>query len=857
MAKGKFTSNRGLVEEEEKRSYGAVFLLIIGVLVACTVWAVWQDTFSRHEWKKYKADFYRLAIEKYELQRETELVRLAEDPAYGEALAVLEQTRLDLASGEAAEELSRLAREKSRAEVIVMETDLDNRVVKSEIEEAWYRVEFAKLHGESGDSELAAVAALEGRQEVTLAAFEGAEVVVAALEAAAREIREREEQAESDLLPFLAELGSIGQKLDSVSFEMLGMRVANVPVVEQVVLADFQRNNFDQLVSKVERCQNCHVAIDKSGFEEEENPFRTHPDRKYYLGNHEVKKFGCTPCHGGEGSAINEVERAHGGDHYWEDPLVTFEGGMEARCLSCHVSLQGMEKQDAGARGERLFQELGCHGCHLAYGFDHLAKVAPSLKRVAAKDNPEWLVDWVADPTAFRPRTRMPDFLLERDEAEAIVAYLLSDSLEESVTWLDTADSPVGVDPGNAGLVAEGKALTRSLGCLGCHGFAADEFASHVADGKDVAPNLARVAEKTTGLWLYNWIRNPRGFSSHTKMPSLRLAVKEAGAITSYLLTLREGDPREEDGELRGRLAKAATVDQGEKLIRKYGCFGCHEIDGMKGQLRIGAELSFFGSKFDEELYFGNRTDVAHTWYDYTYHKVIEPRGYATDRIGAVMPEFNLSEKDALALVAFLSSRTESKTNSRFMAHGARDIEVARGREVVNYYNCNGCHTLEGSEGKIRKYYENLENAPPILEGEGTKLQQDWFFDFLLKPVRLRPWLDVRMPTFGMSSEEADAVVKYFSGVDGYDLGAVVTEGGEEAGPSHVPAVHANPSGLDCAACHAEGKGKLASERFAVSRKPLTEPQANSWMEENLGVEKAAPPAGADSLGAFLGVSAR
>ena len=857
MAKGKFTSNRGLVEEEEKRSYGAVFLLVMGVLVACTVWAVWQDTFSRHEWKKYKTDFYRLALDKYELQREDELVRLAEDPAYGEALAALEQTRLDLASGEAAEELSRLAREIARAEVAAFETDLNNRMVKSEIEEAWYRVEFAKLHGESGDSELAAVAALEDRLKVTLAAYEGAEVVVADMEAAASAIRERAAQADSDVRPVRAARGRLGPRLDSVSFEMLGVRVSNVPVIEQVVLADFQRNNFDQLVGKVDRCQNCHVAIDKVGFEEEENPFRTHPDRKYYLGNHEIRKFGCTPCHGGEGSAINEVERAHGGDHYWEDPLVTFEGGVEARCLNCHVSLQGMENQGAGARGERLFQELGCHGCHLAYGYEHLPKAAPSLKRVAAKDSPEWLVDWVADPTAFRPRTRMPDFQLERDEAEAIVAYLLTDSLEESVAWLDAADSPVGVDPGNAELVAEGRTLTRSLGCLGCHGFAADEFASHVADGKDVAPNLARVAEKTTGLWLYNWVRDPRGFSSHTKMPNLRLAEKEAAAIPSYLLTLREEEPREEDAALRGRLAEAATVDRGEELIRKYGCFGCHEIDGMTKQLRIGVELSFFGSKFAEELYFGNRTDVAHTWYDYTYHKLLEPRGYATDRIGAVMPDFNLSEEDVRALAAFLSSRTESKTNSRFMAHGPRDIEVARGREVVNHYNCNGCHTLEGSEGKIRKYYENLENAPPILEGEGTKLQQDWFFDFLLKPVRLRPWLDVRMPTFGMSSEEADAIVKYFSGVDGYDLGSVVTEGNEEAGTAHVPVAHANPSGLDCASCHAEGKGKLATEHFAVSQKRLTELQANSWMEENLGVEKEVPPAGADSLGAFLGVSAR
>ncbi len=43
---------RGYVEEEEKRSYGAVFLLSIALLLACTVWALWQDSFSRHLWKR-------------------------------------------------------------------------------------------------------------------------------------------------------------------------------------------------------------------------------------------------------------------------------------------------------------------------------------------------------------------------------------------------------------------------------------------------------------------------------------------------------------------------------------------------------------------------------------------------------------------------------------------------------------------------------------------------------------------------------------------------------------------------------------------------------------------------------------
>ena len=49
--------------------------------------------------------------------------------------------------------------------------------------------------------------------------------------------------------------------------------------------------------------------------------------------------------------------------------------------------------QDASAFGEQ--------------GFGHLPKAGPSLKRAAAKLSPEWMVDWIEDPKAFRPRTRM------------------------------------------------------------------------------------------------------------------------------------------------------------------------------------------------------------------------------------------------------------------------------------------------------------------------------------------------------------------------------------------------------------------------------------------------------------------
>ena len=42
-------------------------------------------------------------------------------------------------------------------------------------------------------------------------------------------------------------------------------------------------------------------------------------------------KLGCTPCHDGQGPAINSVALAHGDTEFWERKLLTGPK-MEARC---------------------------------------------------------------------------------------------------------------------------------------------------------------------------------------------------------------------------------------------------------------------------------------------------------------------------------------------------------------------------------------------------------------------------------------------------------------------------------------------------------------------------------------------
>jgi len=98
------------------------------------------------------------------------------------------------------------------------------------------------------------------------------------------------------------------------------------------------------------------------------------------------------------------------------------------------------------------------------------------------------------------------------------------------------------------------------------------------AAAKDIAPNLANVAEKTNSRWIFQWLKNPRHFSPVSRMPSLRLSDEEVAAVTSYLLTL--GTPKPEPAERLAALAKPETIADGEKLVRKVRLRGVSRHPG-------------------------------------------------------------------------------------------------------------------------------------------------------------------------------------------------------------------------------------------------------------------------------------
>jgi mono/diheme cytochrome c family protein/peptidoglycan hydrolase CwlO-like protein len=806
---------RGIDEGEAKKSYGSVFLLGSALLVVVTLWSFLDDNITRRPWKSYQAQFYRLDYQKAKAAYDEEEKKLQAEPTYQELVKKVYAAQTSVAKGAMKSRLDTLAQEQTRADVRFSEIDQEIKFIKSELEEAWYEHDHAVQTGENPKVALARIEELNQAKAKLDPSLEAARQKrdqirneIDKINGSVKDLEEQLKKATAERDKWVRVMENATSAIKVKDFKVVSL--TKIPAIKQVVLPEYERNNFDEPVQRVDRCQTCHIGANRPGFENAPQPFRTHSNREVLFADsaHPLQKYGCTTCHEGQGPAVNSVKQAHGEVEYWETPLLRGTK-VQSSCVSCHLNVQPLKEAPVLAQGQRLFEQIGCTGCHLAKGYEDIPKIGPSLRRVSAKVDPSWMVRWIQNPHVFRPRTRMPNFAFREGEAVAIASYLWSVSKQEGDKWLQENPMPERLKEGDKALIDQGKQLTETIGCKGCHGFAAGEFSTVLGQNKDVVPNLQNIATKVGPQWIYHWIKNPKGYNPDTRMPSLRLSDQEALAITSYLSTL--GSKSDPLANVDARLQDKQNISQGESLVRKYGCFGCHDIPGMEKESRIGVELTTFGSKPIEELFFGNHTDIKETWDDWTYNKLKTPRTYATERVEQLMPQFDLTDEDIKALRIVLAGFRDRKIPNRYQAdHSARTIQIVDGRRLMHQYNCIGCHEIEGRGGFIRKYYQESPTlAPPVLNGEGEKVQSQWLYSFLKGPIPIRPWLKLRMPTFGFPDQDDHMLVSFFNGLSKVE-DPYVYFNDASVPPDYLDAARklVSKDYFNCFSCHQQGDKK-------------------------------------------------
>lgn len=512
--------------------------------------------------------------------------------------------------------------------------------------------------------------------------------------------------------------------------EARGMR----PHLRQVFLPDANVRDL---------CTSCHLGINNPLFADAPEPFRAHPGKMLEL--HNAEKYGCTICHHGQGVGTT-TESAHGLEKTWYNPLIPHKY-LQATCIGCHETSYGLEGAEEFEKGRIAFEKYGCYGCHNARNFENPPKFAPIFDGFREKLADErWLLSWLKAPEKLRPDTVMPTFKLSDDEIRDIAAFTLSLKSDKEYPKVDLS----------AASAKEGETLFTDLGCKACH--------SEKREEKSLTrrvPNLSDAGTKLNPDWVFEYLKDPKAYNPDTRMPKLDITESDRLNLTAYLMTLKDNADVVRSMQLT---TEGASVKNGGKLVQLQGCYGCHKVKEFEKSPMPGVEVAEVAKKALDELPFGNST-VPMTKWDWIYNKIKDPKIYETSDMPLKMPQYKFEDGELEGLTTFYYSNAWLPLPERYKLAATEGQRWGQAGEwMVTESNCRGCHMFkENVKPRIDQFIGLKTYVPPRLVGEGEKVQPQWAFQFLTKPVPMRPWLKMRMPTFSFSYEQAQNLVDYFS----------------------------------------------------------------------------------------------
>ncbi len=858
-------------------------LLFLGVL------GMVKNDYDR-EWKHWQRKFRKLEIEKTKTSIEKLKEELDKNPEYVAATQALDAATIEYKKNEVLifniqKELSKKAKQKYKV-------TREYQDQKSELDALRYELEEAKTKNTKNLKEILSHFHRKGKDvKDSKVKMEREEKLFSELDNKLNEFTENKKAAESNVNKVRSELDRLLLKEKKIARSFVNDILRDAPLldfidpslrVKEIVVSELKEDYNFTKNPRIDSCMTCHVAIDKPGFEGNANPLKTHPRLELFLSNnspHPIDHYGCTVCHLGMGSGLTFSNVGHTPQSenqasawekkyhwhrlvHWPDPMLPLKH-VEATCYGCHQKDIDVSKADQLMKGISLVERSGCYGCHKIEGWGNIRKAGPSLRRISSKVSIDWILKWLKNPKAFRPTTTMPRFFdlsntgdpesQSRNSAEiaGIVAYLETKASPYSPTASSTTD-------GNA---EKGKELFGSVGCLGCH--TVNDFPA--VSPPPFGPDLSDVGSKLQALWLTAWLKNPKDYWPATRMPNLRLSDAQIRDLVAYLLTKRNTSFEEQPNpgynpstlaqvtleylqtkvpteEAQNQLEQMSKEERllfiGEKSIAKYGCFGCHEIGGFEEAKPIGTELTYEASKPLTRFDFGF-VKIEKTVSSWIYQKLKDPRIFDKGRVREPqdklrMPKFEFTDEEAQAVTTFVMGlRKDEVPTHRKPLPSARNEALRSGRALLHHYNCRGCHVIEGMGGTILAHYEDPSSGPPNLAGQGQKVQPNWFFKFLKAPSHVRPWLQVRMPTFEFSDGEANTLLRYFRALDHQSLD-FETAPQVVANSEIFRRGHQYFQDFQCVNCHREGPIPPGTDtsNFAPSFSLLKNRLRYEWLDD-------------------------
>lgn len=396
-------------------------------------------------------------------------------------------------------------------------------------------------------------------------------------------------------------------------------------------------------------------------------------------------------------------------------------------------------------------------------------------------------------------------------------------ALQEQARWFfarlgrsTIADRLAGKDPAHPWndpeklLIEVGEKFVRHQGCYSCHeieglenempigtelstwgsktvdkldwGFIPEEFAKKHGWSLEKREEFKQYREN----WLAQKLREPRSYDRYRvknplekfRMPQFGFSEHEIEAITTFIVGLVEDEVEHARMEpTPGQLA----MDQGARVVREKNCVACHVIEPGRVTFRdeegtvhdVAAELLPLGDDADPPV----QRDLAALQEAIAgYEEAVEELDEIGFRLLEPAPEVGhpsqtvFVPKDAILDIKPPKGGDFVSAVVSYYRGGIEmfDPEAEDPEDAYWYWNLGEEGEVEDVDGELRPYFDEeypklrWTFAPPVLIGEGHKLQPEWFYAFLKDPVPLRRQMRVRMPTFHFDEGEAEAVADYF-----------------------------------------------------------------------------------------------
>ena len=385
------------------KSYAAYYLIATVILMATLFWALWDEAWGQRPWKALQEnwkDRYSAFLSTSRSKSATSEKDVEQNPDYAALKQAYDKTYQD---SKAQGDEARKKLDDANARLLAVQSVFTDR-------RAYVNALTYELETSTSDSSKASK-----RKEIDKYKNEQATVeypdgskqkyTFPQLEEKYNEIRDERTKLSLELGDVLKPVTAARAKMDEyVTDHMVDLTPQQIdglkrkigdwdPQIVQINVAD---------ANIVDRCESCHLnareplkitpasMMSKGEKKPDEyaNALTSHPEPEL-LKIHDPDKFGCSPCHQGNGRATTSVEKAHGNYEHWLWPLYPKENS-EAGCQSCHsadmVLASGDVQWQTINNGKDLFRQRGCMGCHRYEGYDKepedLNSVGQQIKQI-------------------------------------------------------------------------------------------------------------------------------------------------------------------------------------------------------------------------------------------------------------------------------------------------------------------------------------------------------------------------------------------------------------------------------------------------------------------------------------------